>query len=286
MKQVKENTKNDFSTKGNSRKSGLEQHYTTPIIADYCTKKFFETVGDYRKTILEPCAGTGEFSKQVEKFSDYLDEMDLDPKVEGMRKGDFLEFEFYGGAPFSVITNPPFGRGNSLSVKFFNHAASAKADFIGFLIPASWRKWSLQNRLDDNYHLVGDFDLPPGQHFYEVGVDRQKPTTLNTVFQVWERRGYKREKVVVEDRGYLVTAIPEEADVRLTTNGWGCGKVSTDFTETVKKNGYRYYKASDEVIDVLREFNENDAYQQFYQHNAYVKSISFQEINYLLNDRL
>ena len=147
MTQIQENTKNDFSTKGNNRKSGLEQHYTTPLITEFCTKKFFDIIGNYKGIVLEPCAGTGEFSKQMNKYAWDIDEMDLDPKREGMRQGNFLEFDFYSGGAFSIITNPPFGRNNSLSVKFFNHAAEFKADYIGFLIPASWRKWSMQNRL-------------------------------------------------------------------------------------------------------------------------------------------
>ena len=286
-KQAKENTKNDFSTQGNQRKTGLEQHYTTPMIAEFCTQKFFDLV-DSRDAgmVLEPCAGTGEFSRQILKFTDYLDEMDIDPKI-GMRRGDFLDFNFYGGMAFSVITNPPFGRGNSLSVKFFNHAASAKANYIGFLIPASWRKWSLQNKLDKNYHLIGDFDLPAGTHFYELGVEDNKETTLSCVFQVWEWRKEERERVIVPDNGFVIKSTPEEADIQLVTNGWSLGKVNIDFDRGKKVNGTRYYKLGKEgVLNTLLNLKETDAYSKFTKNNAYVKSISFDELNYLLNERM
>ena len=90
--------------------------------------------------------------------------------------------------------------------------------------------------------------------------------------------------VKVEDRGFLTVSTPELADIQLVTNGWSTGKVKRDFDRSKKVNGTRYYKvASEDVITALEKFNEDDAWEQFTKNNAYVKSISFQEINYLLN---
>ena len=71
------------------------------------------------------------------------------------------------------------------------------SDYIGFIIPKSWRKWSILNRLDTNFHLIHDEE--PLEVNYTGGTN----TKLKTVFQIYERRDYKREIITVTDYGYI-----------------------------------------------------------------------------------
>ena len=273
-----------MAKKGNTRKTGKEQYYTNSEIAKVCVDVAMEFVGD--DLLLEPCGGTGEFVKRFELTGNNFSAFDIEPKYKYVELGNFFEVDYIDGGPFSVITNPPFGRMNSLSVKFFNHAANLGANYIGFLIPISWRKWSTVNRLDQNYHLVKDIDLPNEHLFYGNDVDTTKPNILRCVFQVWERRDTKRDKIKVKDNGFIIKTKPEEADVQIAMQGWSTGKVTTDFDKTLNKNGYSYFKIQNrEVLSSLREFYRDGSYEQFTKNCAYVKSISLMEINYLLNEK-
>lgn len=261
---------------GNSRKTGKEQYYTLPEVVDTCVEiamKYYDG-----QNILEPAGGTGEFiegllRRGIEETK--IESGDIEPKHRLVKNQDFLESKYQ--QRFFTISNPPFGRANSLSVKFFNKAAGY-SDYICFLIPISWRKWSVINKLDKRYHLVEDVEMPAVSFYNDDG-----PITggiLRTVFQVWEKRDTYREKLTAEDRGYLTKCKPEEADVAIVLFGHSSGRVETDFErEQNSTKGYYIIKDSS-VVDALRSVD----YSKYNENTAYVKALSFPEINSLLNE--
>ena len=269
---------------GNSRKTGLEQYYTNPDIAKFCTDISMEFINK-DDLLLEPCGGTGEFVERFMLTDNKFDAFDIEPKHEYVKLQNYLQIEDLDyRTGFSIITNPPFGRMNKLSVDFFNHSAKLGANYICFLIPISWRKWSTQNRLNKNYHLVKDVDLPDEILFYGEDVDTTKPNILKCIFQIWELRSTKRLKIKHENKD-LISASPQEADIRIVQQGWSTGKVLREFDRTKKVAGTMNYKATEEVIKALERFDEEDAYKEFKENTAYVDSISYSEICYLLNRR-
>ena len=80
-----------------------------------------------------------------------------------------------------VFGNPPFGKNASLAVQFFNHAAGF-ANCIAFIVPRSFLKPSVENRLDLRFEKVEQFPLAQPAFEFE-GEDRSVPT----VWQVWCR---------------------------------------------------------------------------------------------------
>ena len=86
-------------------------------------------------------------------------------------------------SPRITITNPPFGRNHSLSIPFFNKCADI-SNYIGFIIPKSWRKWSILNRLDRRFHLIHDEDL--NVDYIDGGIGK-----LNTIYQIYENQRRK-----------------------------------------------------------------------------------------------
>lgn len=262
---------------GNTRKSGKEQYYTLPEVANKCVEialKYY----DGTTRILEPAGGTGQFIEALRKHcipDERLVSYDIEPKHHLVEKQDFLEVDFRG-EDFFTVSNPPFGRANSLSVKFFNKAA-ANSTHICFLIPISWRKWSIINRLDDSFHLIEDVEMPDISFYNDNGPI--EGGYLKTVFQVWERRNEKRKKIVVEDRGYLTNSTPEQADIAITFFGHSCGRIETEF-DRIPNSTKKYFKVKDDsVIEALRNLD----YNRFSKNTAYVKALSIMEINYLLN---
>lgn len=80
--------------------------------------------------------------------------MDILPTKSGILHQDFFTYEHSATTKkVIVIGNPPFGFKASLAVKFFNKAASF-ADYIAFILPASFMKDSVKNQLDLGFKLV------------------------------------------------------------------------------------------------------------------------------------
>lgn len=161
----------------------LDQFYTDPGVARECIELVHAHYEDQPfDTIIEPSAGTGAFSNQLGSACIALD---LDPKAPGIRTGDFLAWA--PEAPIGrclVIGNPPFS--GKAALKFLNHAAGF-ARVVAFILPASFKKKSHQNRVARNLHLVHQQDIPP-RAFTHVG----KTVDVPCVLQVWEARAFPR----------------------------------------------------------------------------------------------
>jgi hypothetical protein len=258
----------------NKRVTGKEQYYTPEETVKECVRLVDSVkVGD---VYLEPAGGTGMFVRELGKRGRVVS-YDIEPKGEGIeRTENFLKEDISGLSEVITVTNPPFGRANSLCVPFFNKCAEV-SDVIGFLVPKSWRKWSVMNKLDRRFHLVKDVEMVVDYDYDDKGKSKGK---LKTVFQVWERRDYDRELYSAEDRGYITKCGYEEADVSLTVFGRGCGKVRRVFPR--KSNTTQMFlKCNEEwVMDALYELE----YSRFYENVAFVEALSIKEIWYLLNE--
>lgn len=89
-----------------------------------------------------------------------------------------------------VVGNPPFGKQASLAVKFFNKSASVKnVSSIAMVLPKSFKKPSIKDRLDLNFELEKEIELQDSSFTYG-GKDYAVPC----VFQIWRKTETKREK--------------------------------------------------------------------------------------------
>ena len=172
---------------GNRRVSGTEQYYTPRNLADELVKRTLKAIPRAtEKSFLEPAGGTGSFIEALNMAGiTAVTSVDKYPMHPGVIQADFLEWETMD-TDLLTISNPPFGRNNALSVPFFNRAAKFSSH-IAFLVPRSWRKWSVQNRLDTRFHLVLDVDVAV-QYEDVLGAKIAKRNDLRTCFQIWERR--------------------------------------------------------------------------------------------------
>lgn len=164
-------------------KNTLDKFYTKPKIVDYCYNLIKHNNPDMW---LEPSAGDGAF---FNKLPDNKIGIDIQPEHPDIIKHDFLTYY----PPYKniyTIGNPPFGKNSSLAVKFFNHAAKFSNN-IAFILPRTFMKSSIQNRLDNNFHLEYQ-EVLPNNSFLFNGKDYNVPT----VFQIWSKQKYKRTKTV------------------------------------------------------------------------------------------
>lgn len=266
---------------GNRRVTGKEQYYTPRALASELVQKVKGLIPNFSsRTVLEPAGGTGAFVEAAKAAGvKRVLSVDIEPKHTDVNKADYLSSNLKIQDAVT-ISNPPFGRNNSLSIPFFNRAAD-NSEYIAFIVPRSWRKWSVMNRLDRRFHLIHDEDLAI-DYVDDTNTLISKKNNLKTCFQVWQRREDLREIVKVEDRGFVSKVKPEEADIALTVFGFSCGRVNTEFER--KANTTRMFLKLNHPR-ALKALQTAD-FQRFSKNTAYTEALSFQEINFLLNEAL
>jgi len=286
----------------NKRKSGAEQYYTNPDVVDKCIEQVKKHLSLDDKIILEPCGGTGEFIKGLlragidkEKIISY----DIHPKHDLVQQGNYLEIaeSLSPSSSMISITNPPFGRASQLAKQFFNKSAE-HCEYICYIVPKSWRKWSTHKSLDDRFHLIADIDLPKDCFYVPDGtldkygnVANKKKKTLNTIFQIWQKKEEKRKKVIIPDHGLIRKVTPENlneervvkgANFSIVYAGHSTGKCEDIVDDVVPYKTTTSYLKIDrqDVKDALRKID----WKKHYENTSYVRSLSINEINYELND--
>ena len=170
------------------RNQKLDKFYTVPLVVDTCIDRLLTHFNKHKwdtwGTVIEPSAGNGSFLRKIDHR--HLIPLDISPEHPDIVQQDFLVYEppsdLNGGVggPVLVIGNPPFGKGSSLAVKFFNHA-STFAQTIAFIVPRTFRRTSVQNRLDLSFRLVFDEDISVKPCGFSP------PMGVKCCFQIWEK---------------------------------------------------------------------------------------------------
>lgn len=266
---------------GNRRVTGKEQFYTPVQTATWVVGRVLELVPEVRtKTWLEPSAGSGSFIEALGKFgiNDVI-AMDIEPAHPAVRKKDFLTWN-NSAQDLVAIGNPPFGRNNSLSIPFFNKCAKFSST-IAFIVPRSWRKWSVTNRLSMDFTCISDDDL--SINYVDVhGADVYAKNNLRTCLQIWTKTDVPREPVRILDHGFVEKVSPEQADIALKVFGYGCGTVLTEFSR-VPNTTLMFLKVNDRrAVKALREA----PLSKYFNNVAYTEALAFTEVNDALNRAL
>ncbi len=264
---------------GNTRVTGKEQYYTPNDTAQEVFNNLLEMVPDLSSRVfIEPAGGTGSFiNAAIEVGIKDIISFDIEPHHPKVKAGDFL-LQQIDAVDAITVTNPPFGRNNSLSIPFFNHSAKT-SEYIVFVVPRSWRKWTVQNKLDRRFELIRDDDLTinyvdvNGEHGY-------KNNNLRTCIQYWKRSDTNLRPIyAVEDMGIITKCKFDEADVSLTIFGYGCGTIKTDFPR--KPNTTQMFLKLNHPMAL--EALQSVDFSKFFNHTAYTEALSIVEINFLLN---
>jgi hypothetical protein len=217
---------------GNKRKNTAEQFYTLPRVAlDFTT----EVVGIYGKDAiyLEPCGGRGAFVDALLGLgvpAANVISFDIEPLHPHVAKLNFLEDEVSVPPGFIALTNPPYGRACSLASKFFNRCADLDAKAMAFLIPSSFHKVAISDRLDLAYKMRS-FRKAPLVSYYTDANGTNERGRLSTEFQIWERSRQKRLKRKHMRHPWIEFVTWGEVrqgasyDFCIRTHGSGCGQI-------------------------------------------------------------
>lgn len=254
----------------------LDKYYTPVNVAKYCIDKAIEVIGaDNVTDVIEPSAGDGSFSNQIECTA-----YDIEPEHEGVIQQDYLALDIDYKSGRLIIGNPPYGRCMNLAQKFFKKSVEL-GDYIAFVLPISQLN-NTQSMFE--FDLIYSEDL--GEHEYS---DRM----LHCCFNVYKRpaNGLNKQqrtklkdiKIVRQDSKYYNDIT--DYDVRMCY--WGNGSAGK-----ILKDGEHYsaeYKiivlndsVREEVVRVLSEVNWFDELnkiamlkiQQFHIHNLLKREIA------------
>ena len=153
------------------------------------------------------------------------------------------------------------------------------SDVVCFIVPRSWRKWSVTNRLDLSFHLIDDYDLSI-DYVDAAGQALSKKGVLRTAVQTWERIEVPRRRVAVKDNGFVKKSTPAAAEVALTIFGYSCGRVRTQFPRMPNTTQMFLTLHHPKALEALQAVD----FARFSGNVAYTEALSIQEINYLLNE--
>ena len=222
-----------------------DQYYTQHLIAAALYQILLKYIDPKDYLFVEPSAGTGAFLPSLpQPFLAY----DVHPKHPGIMNANFLTVTLPGNKRIIVIGNPPFGKCASAAVAFFNHAAShPNVEIIAMIFPRTFRKFSLVNRLNQEFHLLHEHDLPEYAFLFN-----SKPFNIPAVFQIWVRKPVLRPvcpKEVVHPDFEFTDA--KNADFAIQRVGARAGRIHHNF----KLSASSHYFIKGNVEGIMRQLD-------------------------------
>jgi hypothetical protein len=251
------------------RNQGLDKFYTIPIVAEQCLQTVRNKYGSFDNwnLIVEPGAGNGSFLTKIDSSNKIG--LDIHPEHPDVIEQDFFEYTPVNqtNTNILVIGNPPFGKCSSLAIRFFNHSANW-ASVIAFIIPKTFRRISVQNKLNLNFHLAMDEDIPM------VPCSFTPPLMVKCCFQIWERRPTPRSCIKLNkthpdwvflsfgpNDSYGQPTPPDGADFAVRAYGGKCGEIvqEKDILQTLRPKSWHWIKCETITKQLLIDrFNKLD----------------------------
>jgi len=239
--------------KQKSKSRELDQFYTNPKYAEQFLETIKHTVDlESYDTLLEPSAGSGSFYNLLDKNKRIG--LDLEPKSPGIILQDFFTWIPVPGSRVCTIGNPPFGKNSNLAVKFFNHAAKF-SDVIAFVVPRTFRKASIINRLDKKFHLVYEETVPDNSFIFD-----NKEYDVWCCSQIWVKKEEDREKMQILNfntvKDWFEIVDPRNAEFSIQRVGGRAGMIRTvDFADYSTESHFFIKTKDQRVLEIFQEIN-------------------------------
>lgn len=236
----------------------IDKFYTNIDIVYLCLNKFYKLYNISKfDLVIEPSAGSGNFLLNINHNNKIG--LDIEPDHISVIKQDFLHYYPDTNLYKNILTigNPPFGRICSLAIKFFNHAANF-SNMIAFIIPRSFRKISVQNKLDVNFKLIYDMDIPNKLNTFNP------PVNVKCCFQIWIKNNKKRiiKKLDVKHKDWEFLNYNKDnillSDFTIRAYGGNCGEIIEDNFDKLNMKAWHFIKSKldkDILISRFRSLN-------------------------------
>ncbi|MDB4352515.1 hypothetical protein OAA60_03680 [Porticoccaceae bacterium] len=243
--------------------NGLDQFYTNKNIALACYNKLNDVINlnDY-DIHLEPSAGSGSFFNIMDESKKIG--LDIEPKSNGITEMNFFDYIPEEDKTYLIIGNPPFGKVSSLAMKFFNKSAEF-ANCIAFIIPRTFKRVSVQNKLDLRFQLIYNEDLPINPCCFTPKM------TAKCCFQIWVKTEIKRNKVIYDkthndfnflkygskDKNNQPTP-PKKCDFVIKAYGANCGEIVDTDLKVLRPKSWHWLKSNIDIELLKNRFSQLD----------------------------
>ena len=263
-------------------------------IVDYILNKY-----NNKYQFIEPSAGNGSFLQYLPKNTlsfdikpeskEIIKQDFLSLKLEDIERyklGDLIDLKNNDFKELFFIGNPPFGKNNSLAIKFFNHCCKLNAKYIGFILPKSFGKISIQDRLNLNYRLIKTITLSPSSF-----IINEISYSVPCLFQLWKKSKKNREtSITYIPNKYSFIKFENINDDSITNIisfrrvGGNAGMFSKDTNKSKESHYFIKFnsddiKLTDELLSDLNKIN----WEKYTQYSTGPKSISKNNLVYELN---
>ena len=252
----------------------IDQYYTNEKLAEKLASEVSRQWASPDVLFIEPSAGTGVFVDPLRNLNRKIRAIDIEPKNKFVSVGDFLsENGLFSGQHESIVVigNPPFGKNASLAVRFFNRAA-IHADEIAFIVPRTFRKASVQNRLDRHFHINKDITLGDDAFIFN-----DLPYDVPCAWQVWARQNNKRPLIKAPNIDHLIEFLssPDEAEFAMRRVGYYAGRIISNDLHSLSKSTHYFMR---EKICGIRDFLAAVDWVEITSQTAGVRSLSKTEL--------
>lgn len=239
-----------------------DKYYTPNDLASRLIETTFDVLEKENCTIseiIEPSAGSGSFSEQL-----VCTAYDISPEGPDIIKADFLTADIPYKKGRLCIGNPPFGRANTLSVRFFKKCIQI-ADYIAFIQPIS--------QLNNNSQMF-EFDLIYSEN---LGAVTYSDRLIQTCFNIYRRpkngelntnTSYllKDVSIVEYRRGRTNNHIPDGYDYAICS--WGKVGSPSRYIGQYALESYIYVHNKEYLVQIgeLLAYDKLRDYFQFTKH--------------------
>jgi hypothetical protein len=270
-------------TKGLNRNT-IDKYYTIDIIAEMCiniVKKFIKINPD--DLIIEPSAGNGSFIKGIKSLTSNFKFYDLEPDNHEIIKQDYLLYDCKDQKDLKykihIIGNPPFGRQSSLAIKFIKKSCKF-CDSFSFILPKSFKKESLKQKIPLNFHLIFEIDLPD-KSFLVDNVEHNVPC----IFQIWEKKQANRIiNKKLEPLNFIFVEKKENPDISFRRVGVNAGVINKEINSKSIQSHY-FIKFTNEKT-IIENIDNLSTITYDFNNTVGPKSISKQELIFKFNPLL
>jgi len=290
-KEMKMVLDNKPGKRGQTSLGKLDQFFTKPEIAKQCwvdlhkyAKKYISDNDFY----VEPSAGSGSFFNLMP--IDTRAGFDICPMCDGVEYEDFLKYDFSNseynidGRNVISVGNPPFGKNSSVAVQFFNRCA-VFANIIAFIVPRTFNKVSLQNKLDLHFHLIKSIPLKDDSFF--LGKESYK---VPCCFQIWIKKSELRQRVELSLENNMFDFIKKMdfPDLAVRRVGGTTGHCTKDI-ESCKDHSYYFLKVKMgsnpyQIMEHINKLHSAKRFLKVVSQSAGVRSMSRGEFIKVLNE--
>ena len=268
------------------RRNIIDKYYTKNSVVLQCINFIRQHLQiSINDLIIEPSAGNGAFINPIKTLTNNYLFYDLEPEHNEIIQQDFLEFDYrsvrnqYVNQKIHIIGNPPFGRQSSIAIKFIRNACSF-CDTLSFILPKSFKKESMKNKIPLNFHLLFEIDIEPNG-FLVDNVEHDVPC----VFQIWKKQNDVR---VIPNRlipiNFEFVNKTDNPDISFRRVGINAGTMSTQIdNKSIQTHYFIKFINGLSINENLERLNNI----QFQENNTVgPKSISKQELTSIIDHLL